>query len=121
MSTRSKSIERRLVIDRPKVMIVFIGIVVLGGVGWLLLRAKPAGDPASSTAKNRTALVLNSQPNFEETIANSAAPPEAVPDGMVYVPGGEFSMGALDPTEMVCGGDEPMDDSRPLHRVYVDG
>jgi len=40
---------------------------------------------------------------------------------MVYIPGGEFSMGTLDPTEMVCGGDEPMDDARPLHRVYVDG
>ena len=30
-------------------------------------------------------------------------------------------MGALDPTEMVCGGDQPMDDARPLHRVSVDG
>ena len=39
---------------------------------------------------------------------------------MVYIPGGEFSMGSLDPTEMVCGGDQPMDDARPLHRVYVD-
>ena len=42
---------------------------------------------------------------------------------MVYIPGGEFSMGALDPTEMEisCGGDQPMTDARPLHRVSVDG
>jgi len=42
---------------------------------------------------------------------------------MVYIPGGEFSMGSLDPvaTEMFCGGDEPMNDARPIHRVSVDG
>ena len=27
---------------------------------------------------------------------------------------GEFSMGSLDPTEIFCGGDQPMDDARPL-------
>ena len=41
---------------------------------------------------------------------------------MVFIPGGEFSMGSLDPvaTEMYCGGDEPMNDARPIHRVSVD-
>jgi formylglycine-generating enzyme required for sulfatase activity len=40
---------------------------------------------------------------------------------MDYIPGGEFSMGSLDPSNMMCGGDQPMSDARPLHRVYVDG
>jgi len=40
---------------------------------------------------------------------------------MVYVPGGEFSMGALDPRGHPHGGHDPMADARPIHRVYVDG
>ncbi len=40
---------------------------------------------------------------------------------MVWVPGGEFSMGASDPMHMPMGGHEPMGDARPIHRVYVDG
>lgn len=48
-------------------------------------------------------------------------PHGAKPPGMVWIPGGEFSMGTLDPTDMVCGGPDPMPDARPIHRVYVDG
>jgi formylglycine-generating enzyme len=44
-----------------------------------------------------------------------------VPHGMVWIPGGEFSMGCTDPTLCVDGGHEQMPDARPIHRVYVDG
>jgi formylglycine-generating enzyme required for sulfatase activity len=40
---------------------------------------------------------------------------------MVWVPGGEFSMGSTDPTDVVCGGHDAMPDARPVHRVYVGG
>jgi formylglycine-generating enzyme required for sulfatase activity len=40
---------------------------------------------------------------------------------MVWIPGGEFSMGTDDPTEMICGGPDAMMDARPIHRVYLDG
>lgn len=40
---------------------------------------------------------------------------------MLWIPGGEFSMGTEDPTGMICGGPDPMPDARPVHRVYVDG
>ena len=30
-------------------------------------------------------------------------------------------MGSVDPTSELCGGQETMDDARPIHRVYVDG
>jgi formylglycine-generating enzyme len=40
---------------------------------------------------------------------------------MVWVPGGEFSMGAEDPRGIRGGGMQSMEDSRPIHRVYVDG
>jgi formylglycine-generating enzyme required for sulfatase activity len=40
---------------------------------------------------------------------------------MVWIPGGEFSMGAQDPPEMNRVGMQAAADSRPVHRVYVDG
>jgi len=40
---------------------------------------------------------------------------------MVWIPGGEFSMGAEDPRGSDHGGHEAMSDARPIHRVSVDG
>jgi sulfatase modifying factor 1 len=42
---------------------------------------------------------------------------------MVWIPGGEFSMGAADPVghDMNDVGMKATHDSRPIHRVYVDG
>jgi len=43
------------------------------------------------------------------------------PSGMVWIPGGEFSMGSEDPRGAICGGPDAMNDARPIHRVSVDG
>ncbi len=40
---------------------------------------------------------------------------------MVWVPGGEFSMGSDDPRALSCGGPDAMRDAQPVHRVIVDG
>ena len=40
---------------------------------------------------------------------------------MVWIPGGEFSMGAAEPPGHEHGRHAGHDDSRPIHRVYVDG
>lgn len=107
-----------------RVVLVAVTALALAGVigGWLLLRSQPAHETAVSSATKSRAVTPNAQPNFEATIPNSTSAPGALPEGMVYIPGGEFSMGSLDPvaTEMYCGGDEPMVDARPIHRVSVD-
>jgi formylglycine-generating enzyme required for sulfatase activity len=90
-------------------------------IWWLMIRSQPLRDAAVNSATKMHPVTPNTQPNFEATIANPDPVPGVPPGGMVYIPGGEFSMGSLNPTEMVCGGDQPMDDARPLHRVYVDG
>lgn len=59
-------------------------------------------------------------PEFFPTVSGTAAE-SAAPHGMVWIPGGEFSMGCADPRRIPHGGHDPMIDARPIHRVRVDG
>jgi formylglycine-generating enzyme required for sulfatase activity len=58
---------------------------------------------------------------FLPTVANTAPAPAQGRAGMVWIPGGEFSMGCKDPRSIPNGGHDAMADARPIHRVYVDG
>src|SRR5438067_4284934 len=69
-----------------------------------------------------SALYANGGGNdFKETISNKNNRPASLPEAMVWIPGGEFSMGGVNPVGMKDGGHEQMNDARPVHRVYVDG
>jgi formylglycine-generating enzyme len=57
---------------------------------------------------------------FKPTIVNSASTVENI-RGMQWIPGGEFSMGVVNPVGIQDGGHESMNDARPVHRVFVDG
>jgi formylglycine-generating enzyme required for sulfatase activity len=121
MATALKSEQGRQkgTADKVRVLLVIaIALAVVGGLTWWLLRSSaPAND---ATVGNLTPSTQNAQSTFAATVVSSSSAPTSPPEGMVYIPGGEFSMGSLDPTDMICGGDEPMNDARPLHRVYVD-
>jgi sulfatase modifying factor 1 len=43
-----------------------------------------------------------------------------IPEGMVIIPGGTFSMGGVNPVGIQDGGREDMYDARPVHRVRLD-
>ena len=83
-----------------------------------------ADNYASSSTSPPTTKAMpaeHSKADFGPTKPNSAATPVPAPTGMSWIPGGEFSMGAQDPPSMDDVGMKATLDSRPVHRVYVDG
>src|SRR5260370_17208216 len=70
---------------------------------------------ASGAAQTQSA-----EATFLSTVANRNPAPGPALEGMVWIPGGEFSMGIHDPRGLPEGGANSMADARPIHRVYVD-
>jgi sulfatase modifying factor 1 len=94
--------------------------IVLASAGlWAARRPAPV-EVATSPARPAPAPTAAMEPTFQPTVANTTAAPGPVPEGMVWIPGGEFSMGSLDPRPLDHGGHDAMPDTRPIHRVYVD-
>lgn len=58
---------------------------------------------------------------FKPTIENKNKPSGKAPKGMVWIPGGEFSMGSNVEDESLCSIKGVTKDAAPIHRVYVDG
>lgn len=86
--------------------------------------AKTAGaiSCTQGLTTNDSAIYMNGGgTEFKETIPNKFVPAGQLPEGMVWIPGGEYSMGGVNPVGMDGGGMETMKDARPVHRVYVDG
>src|SRR5271170_4265371 len=83
----------------------------------------PVPSPAGPTVSPTAAAMPTTTPLFARTIPNKTVPSGKAPTGMVWIPGGEFSMGAQDPPDMEHDkvGMQATHDSRPIHRVYVDG
>src|SRR5437762_9589991 len=82
-------------------------VVVLAAIAMVACKREPAATVQASS-------------EFGPTIPNRNAT-SGPPGGLVWVPGGEFSMGSADPRDSICGGPDAMPDARPIHRVYVDG
>ena len=61
--------------------------------------------------------------NAKPLLRTVAAPArcKTAPAGMVWIPGGEFSMGSTVESESLCGLPGVTRDALPVHRVYVDG
>ena len=57
---------------------------------------------------------------FKPTAENKAPAPGPAPEGMVWIPGGEFSMGSVDCGTSHCS-PATVVDATPVIRVYVDG
>lgn len=98
--------------QRMRSVIIRLGIIA----AWLVAQSMAqvfAADPTADLAREEFL--------FAPTIPNKTPPPGPAPGGAVWVPGGEFSMGSKDVGGPACEGMRDFLDSRPIHRVYVDG
>ena len=91
-------------------LLVPLALAAIGGGAWWLHAGRAPEAASASTATS-----------FQPTIANTRSAPATPPQGMVWIPGGEFSMGAAEAPGMNMVGMQATTDSRPIHRVYVDG
>jgi sulfatase modifying factor 1 len=105
---------------RPSLAIAAGIIAVAAGVTVAVIATY---SKSSVSVRTKQSVSTPSASAFLPTVANTAPPSGAAPDGMVWIPGGEFSMGAADPMGIDDNqvGMHATTDSRPIHRVYVDG
>lgn len=129
---RSRKEARQAPVEQPQVLrsdslifravIATIFILCASYAAHHALSARAKATPSSALAPNRAG-ATNSADNaesFQPTIENPTPAPGAAPNGMAWIPGGQFSMGASDPPAMDAAGMKATKDSRPIHRVYVD-
>ena len=90
------------------------------GVGLWLNRSLSAATP-NVTPPRGTSVASAPASQFLPTVENKTPPPGTEPEGMVWIPGGEFSMGSDDSGEAICSISGVTRDAQPIHRVYVDG
>lgn len=119
--SKNSQLNRGVPSRSSKVPMILALIAIIGTAAWYL-KSKPAAvSTRTMTISTSSAQAAVPTSPFQKTIPNKGTAPINTPDGMIWIPGGEFSMGAADPRGMNHGGPDAMNDARPIHRVYVDG
>ena len=102
---------------------IAIALIAIGAgitIASLVFKHEPKVVGATPTPD---AMSASAAAPFAATTPNTGAPPGPAPEGMAWIPGGEFSMGAVDPLGKDANivGMQATKDSRPIHRVAVKG
>jgi formylglycine-generating enzyme required for sulfatase activity len=103
----------------PLRLIVGIILLFVGIAAWKTVATR--SPDANSIVAAATPVPLPPTTNFIPTIPNTTPAPDSAPEGMAWIPGGEFSMGVQNAPDMNEVGMQATTDSQPIHRVYVDG
>ena len=121
-STARNTSSARRPPNRRRLALVSLMIVAAVAVSAALFR-RPASStvPTAGPTAVSSAEMPRASQEFLPTLPNATSAPDQAPKGMVWIPGGEFSMGAAEQPGMNDVGMQATRDSRPIHRVYVDG
>src|SRR5258708_1172653 len=107
--------------SRPNTMRwVLVTLTAVAGVV-ALVKYRPSPGSSSTRGSEIGAKEPAVESSFGPTIPNHIRPTTPDPEGMVWIIGGEFSMGSDVASESLCGLPGVTRDSQPIHRVYVDG
>jgi len=112
-----KATPAELALRKSKARWAVAALLLAGVAAAWWLRSKPA-VPTETTNTNTTTTANSA---FLPTVENKTPAPGSAPEGMVWIPGGEFSMGSTVESESLCGLPGVTRDALPVHRVYVDG
>jgi sulfatase modifying factor 1 len=98
-----------------------VGLLTLASIAVAAFTVYALKTPKSREAMSATTAAFDASPVFGPTIPNTNSTPVPSPPGMVWIPGGEFSMGSAVESESLCTLPGITRDALPVHRVYVDG
>jgi sulfatase modifying factor 1 len=102
--------------------VIALSLLSLMAMGVTISLLRTTDSPRSSDQQSvATKLEISARSAFQPTNTNSIDSPPAPPEGMAWIPGGEFSMGVDNPPDADEVGMKQSSDARPIHRVYVDG
>src|SRR5580658_1413720 len=123
MTRKGRKNKVSKVATRPSYLklIACLTILLLGPAVWKLASHSVHATRLPEKSATTTHSPPGSPSRFAPTVENKNAPAGPGPEGMAWIPGGEFSMGAQDPPGNDAVGMQATLDSRPIHRVYVDG
>lgn len=122
-SAKSKKGSAPKSAGQVKYLMAGISLVVVLVLFGFLFYNKLSDAPSGDVAHGNSAIVTLPASPFTATVENKARPEGPTPEGMAWIPGGEFSMGCTVPAEGVCTSAtlQAVEDAKPIHRVYVDG
>ena len=118
---KSSQAVQRPALPSNRLTIVVIALFVAGISLWEYMSHHAVQANRVTSTANTEAPPPPTTNSFAPTVENKNLPAGSTPAGMAWIPGGEFSMGAQDPPTKDTVGMQATVDSRPIHRVYVDG
>src|SRR5687768_6199391 len=96
-----------------------MAVAVAAIAGAVVVTLTTMARPTPSPVEAAPAADVPASTKFLPTVENATRPQTTAPEGMVWIPGGEFSMGAPDMHDLHDAvGMQATTDSRPVHRVF---